>query len=277
MTGSGPRRHGGDRPGPAAAARAPATTSASTRGAWMPRQHGAWAMLLLPLLLGVAASRPSGWQVVLAAAAVSGYLLSATLQAWARGRRKPVYRPPIAVYGTTFAILGIILAISFPALLLTGLVVVPAGVVVAGGARPGTRRDLANSLAQVAQALVLVPATAFVAGGAGTGHVVAYSLVAAAYLVGSVLVVRSVLRERGNDRFAALSIGFHVLLVAIAALALSPWYAVVAAWLAARAVALPLVQRRWAGGPHQLRPLQVGVVEIISSLAVVVVAFAWAL
>jgi len=37
-------------------------------------------------------------------------------------------------------------------------------------------------------------------------RVVAYSLVAAGYLAGSVLVVRSVLRERGNGTFAALTV-----------------------------------------------------------------------
>ena len=31
---------------------------------WIPRQHGAWAMLLLPVLLGVAASAPDPWQLV---------------------------------------------------------------------------------------------------------------------------------------------------------------------------------------------------------------------
>ncbi len=44
------------------------------------------------------------------------------------------------------------------------VVVVPAGIVVFQGARPGTRRDLANSFAQVAQVLVLVPAAAYVSG-----------------------------------------------------------------------------------------------------------------
>jgi hypothetical protein len=54
-----------------------------------------------------------------------------------------------------------------------------------------------------------------------------------------------------------------------------PWpYALVAVGLTARAIALPLAQRRWAGGPHPLRPVHVGIVEIVSSLAVVVVSFA---
>lgn len=241
---------------------------------WIPRQHGAWAMLALPLLLGVAASRPDAWQLVLAGAAYAGYLASITAQTWSRARRPPAYVPPIVVYGAVFALLGLLLVVAFPALLATLLVFVPAGLVVFGGARPGTRRDLANSFAQVAQALVLVPAAAYVAGDPDWTRIVAYTLVAAGYLVGTVLVVRSVLRERGNDRFAAFSIGFHVVVLAAAAAAM-PWpYALVAAGLLARAIELPLLQRRWSGGPHPLRPIHVGVVEIVSSLAVVVVSFA---
>lgn len=244
------------------------------RRIWIPRQHGAWAMLALPLLLGVAASEPSPWQLVLAGAAYAGYLASITVQTWSRARRPPAYRPPIGVYGGAFAVLGLVLAVTFPALLLTLLVFVPAGLIVFGSARPGTKRDLANSLAQVAQALVLVPAAAYVSGEVDPERVVAYTLVAAAYLVGTVLVVRSVLRERGNVRFAALSIGFHAAVAIAALMALPGPYAVVAIGLLSRAIGLPLVQRRWAGGPHPLRPVHVGVIEIVSSLAVVVVSFA---
>jgi hypothetical protein len=241
---------------------------------WVPRQHGAWAMLLLPVLLGVAASRPDVWQLAVGGAALAGYLFSATLQVWFRARRPPAYRAPIAVYGATFAVLGLLLAAAFPALLATLVVVVPTSLIVFRGAQPGTRRDLANSLAQVAQALVLVPAAAFVSGEFDVSRVLAYTLVAAGYLVGTVLVVRSVLRERGNEAFAALSAGFHVALVVLAALALPAAYAVLALWLAGRAAALPVIQRRLAPGPRPLRPVQVGIVEIVSSIAVVVVAFA---
>ena len=150
----------------------------------------------------------------------------------------------------------------------------PTAIIVFRGAQPGTRRDLANSLAQVAQALVLVPVTAWVSGTWDPERVVAYTCVAAGYQFGSVLVVRSVLRERGNRAFAALSVAFHVLLVMLASLFLPLPYALVAAGLVARAAALPLAQRRMAGSARQLRPIHVGIVEIIASLSVVVVSFA---
>ncbi|MEW5991433.1 MAG: YwiC-like family protein [Chloroflexota bacterium] len=251
----------------------PERRPAVPRHRWAPQQHGAWAMLLLPLLLGVAASRPDPWQVVLGAAALSGYLASAVGQAWFRARRPPALRAPFAIYGSTFAVLGLALATAFPALLLAILVIGPAAVVVLGGARPGTRRDLANSLAQVAQALVLVPAAAYVSGTFEAERVVTATAIAAGYLVGTVLVVRSVLRERGNAIFAGLSVGFHAALIVLAVVWLPPAYALLAAALTVRAAGLPWLQRRLAGGARPLRPIHVGLVEIAASVAVVAVAF----
>ena len=230
-------------------------------------------MLLVPLLIGVAASRPAPWHLVLAGAALTAYLASASVQAWTRARRPRAYRVPIVAYGGLFAILGLALVIAFPALLLTLVVAGPAAFLVLGGARPGTRRDLANSLAQVAQALVLVPAAAYVSGKFEVEPVVTATAVAAGYLVGTVLVVRSVLRERGNETFAAVSVGFHVVLVGLALAVLPPAYAVVAAALALRALALPIIQRRLAAGPRPLRPIHVGLVEIAASIAIVAVVF----
>jgi len=231
-------------------------------------------MLAVPLLLGVAASAASPWHLVLAAAAIGGYLAAATAQAWLRARRRPSFVPSLALYGGVFAAAGALLVVAFPALLLGAVVVVPAGALVVGGARPGTPRDLVNSLAQAAIALVLTPAAAHVAGGWEADAVLRATLVAAGYLGGTVLVVRSVIRERGNRPFANLSVGFHAALVLLAAVAL-PWpYAACAAGLTARAIALPLVERRRAGSARPLRPVQVGIVEIIASTTLVLVAFA---
>jgi hypothetical protein len=53
-----------------------------------------------------------------------------------------------------------------------------------------------------------------------------------------------------------------------------PWpYAACAAGLLARAIALPLVERRRAGTSRPLRPVQVGIVEMVASMTLVVLAF----
>jgi len=231
-------------------------------------------MLAVPLLLGVAATAASPWTLVLTVAAFAGYLEAAALQAWRRSRRRPDFVPSLVLYGAVFATASATLVVVFPALLLAAVVVVPAGALVVGGARPGTPRDLVNSLAQTAIALVLVPAAGHVSGAWDQDAVVLATGVAAGYLVGTVLVVRSVIRERGNRGFAALSAGFHAVCTVAAAVALAWPYAVYFAALTGRAVALPLVERRAAGGLRPLRPIHVGVVEIVASTALVVLAFA---
>ncbi len=256
---------------PAAAAR---PTRARSRPLWFPHQHGAWAMLAVPLLLGVAATVPSAWQLVLAVAAVAGYLVAATAQAWQRARRRPSFVPSLVVYGAVFAASGVALLAAFPVLAAAGVVILPAGALVVGGARPGTPRDLANSLAQTAIALVLVPAAAVVSGAWEVSAVVATTLVAAGYLVGTVLVVRSVIRQRGNRAFVALSVGFHAGATLLAAVALAWPYAVYFAALTVRALALPLVERRAAGSARPLRPVHVGIVEMVASTVLVGLAFA---
>jgi hypothetical protein len=251
----------------------PIERTGSARRQWLPGQHGAWAMLAVPFLLGIAASRPNPWQLVLAVTAVTGYLTSALVQAQLRTRRRDGSPVPLLTFGALFAVSGLALVVARPALLAGLAVIVPASAVTLGGARPGTRRDLANSLAQVAQALVLVPAAALVSGAFDGGPVVAATLVGAAYLVGTVLVVRSVIRERDNRAFATASIGFHGALVVGALVFLPLVYALLAAALTARAAALPAVQRHWRGTHRPLRPVQVGVVEMIAAVAVVLVAF----
>ena len=230
---------------------------------WVPHQHGAWAMLAVPFLLGVAASAVGPWQLALAVASVAGYLASATGQAWLRARRREPFTLPLAAYGAVFGGLGLALVAAFPALLLALVVLGPTTALIVAGAKPGTRRDAVNSLAQAAQALVLVPSAAWVSGAFDPSRVAIASAVGIAYLLGTVLVVRSVLRERNSRSFTALSVGFHTLLT-VAALPLGPAWAVLAAGLTARAAALPSAARRLAGTPRPLKPAYVGAVEVVA-------------
>jgi hypothetical protein len=231
-------------------------------------------MLAVPFLVGVSLGPPVPWQLVLAGTAAAGYLAAATLQAWLKARRRPGFRPSLLAYGTAFACGSAVLVVAFPELLWAGVVIVPAALMTARGARPGAPRALAGSVAQLAIALVLVPAAAHLAGAASVESVVLATAVAAAYLVGTVLVVRSVLRERGNPAYAAASAGYHLALVPAAAIAL-PWpYVLAALGLAVRALILPMIERRRAGTARPLRPVQVGAVEMAASTVVVVVAFA---
>jgi hypothetical protein len=252
----------------------PAVAPRAERVRWIPKQFGAWAILAVPLLLGVAATRPSPWHALLAVAAACAYLAFVAALEWTRSRRPAQLRPAVA-FGTGVTLAGAILLTVQPALAWIGLFVVVAGAVTLAASLAGHPKSVVVSLVEVVQALALVPAAALVAG-VPPGEVLENAAVARAtlaaglYLVGSVLMVRSLIRERGNRGFLALSTAYHAAAVGVAAWLLAWPYGVLAAALLVRAVVLPQIQRR---SGTRLRPIHIGMVEIVASLALVGLAF----
>jgi hypothetical protein len=210
-------------------------------------------MLAVPFLLGIAVTRPTGWQVALGGAAAAGYLASATAQTWARARARQRYTTSLTVYASTAAVLSIALVVTHPGLLLALVVLAPAGAITLVAAKLGRARGVTAGFAQVAQALVLVPAAASLAGPFDASEIAKTTFLAAVYLVGTLLAVRSVIREQGNAGFAALSVGFHVAATAAGAILLRPPFVVLLGLLAIRpscsaaAATLPprFVRSRW--------------------------------
>ncbi len=251
-----------------------AVVSLRTIRLWLPHQHGAWAMLALPVLVGIAASRFVPSQLLLTGTAVAAYLASATIQAWLRARRRPSFVPSIVVYAATTAVLGIPLLVLEPRLLIVVVVLVPAGALTLAAARPGTPRELALSLAHVVQASMLTPAAMLLAGEAGASLLVAATAIVAVEMTGSALAVRSVIRERDNAGFAVRSVGFHLVVTLVAAATLPPAYALLGGLLTVRAAALPVARRRLAATRWKLRPIHVGLIEAAASIATVVVVLA---
>lgn len=205
-------------------------------------------------------------------AAVSAYLFSVPAIAWVRTRR-PEYVRPAAVFGTLLAGSGVALLIAWPELALPGATVAVAGLAALAFAWAGHPKSVVVTLIEVAQAIALVPAVAIVSGTVGEPSTARAAVAAGIYLVGSALMVRSMIRARGNAWFLAASIGFHAIGV-LAASALLPWpYALFAAGLLARAIALPIIEMRLAALSRRLRPIHIGLVEIAASGTIVVLAF----
>ena len=242
------------------------------RARWVPREHGAWAILAVPFLLGIAAAGAVPAHALLAVAAVSAYLFSVSAVEWLR-RRQEADRRPATVFGVMLAASGIPLLAWWPELLVVGgAVTVLAGVAVAL-TLSGHPRSVLVSLVEIGQAVALVPAAATVAGSLGEPATWHAAVAAAIYLVGTVLLVRSMIRARGNPWFVAGSIGFHALGAVVAA-AILPWpYALFAAALLARAITLPAIASRQADRGWRLRPIHIGAIEIVASTALVLLAF----
>jgi hypothetical protein len=233
---------------------------------WLPPQHGAWALLLVPYLAGLLAAGTTWWDLPVLVAALAGYPLSYFALLAVKTRRLDRVGAQVAVFGAvTLAALVPLLA-ARPALSVYAL---PYGLLLAGNAwyaRRRRERALVNDLFFVVESALLVPVAGTVAGVAP--GVLGDAFVAVVlYGVGTVLFVKTMIRERRNPAYRRASVVYHVAALAVAAV-LAPALAVPFAALLARAVLLP---------GRALRPAAVGMVELAGAvlvLAGVAVAYA---
>lgn len=234
-----------------------------TRGAiWVPNQHGAWAMLAGPLLVGILASEPRWVHLPLTLLWLLGYFAYFAAGLWLKSRRKARFRLPVLVYSAATVPFGIAVLLLRPDLLWWAPVFAPLlaiGLVLAAERRD---RALLSGLATTLAASLMTPVAYDAGGGEDWTRAWLLTVVMAVYYVGTILYVKTMIRERGNHAYVVASIAFHG--VAAVAFAFVSW------WVAAVFAVLTL---RAALGPRtSMRPVHVGIGEIVLNTVVVVVA-----
>lgn len=235
---------------------APARRPRRRKNQWVPPQHGAWAMLLVPYLAGLIETGLSWVQLPLLLAWVGGYLLSYFALLAVKTRRPARVRAQLLLYGGVTAVCGLTVLAARPRLLLFAPVFAAVLAVNALFARARHDRALANGLVSVLASALILPVVA-VAGGISPWRVTGTFLVTLLYFTGSLLFVRTTIRARGDRRMLTTSVAFHTVALGAAAWIALP-YALPFTGFLVRAATVP---RRG------LNPKQIGIVEIVTSLA----------
>jgi hypothetical protein len=237
-------------------------------------------MVVAPPVVGALVAGPSPWHVLLLAAWLAAYCTYFAATQWLRSGRRARYRPPVLGYAAATAVLGVPLLITHPALLRWApAFAVLLGVSLAYAARRADR-SYGNDLVTIAAAVLLTPVAAGLGAvptgwwppGADDPRAWAAAGLLAAYLVGTVPYVKSMIRERDRPATYRVSVGYHAVL-AVTAVCLTATGAVgtgagaglvlVAAALLVRAAALP---RR-----GRVRPAVIGAGEVVATVAVTAV------
>jgi hypothetical protein len=238
------------------------TTAAARRRTvrqYVPPQHGAWAMLLLPYLAGLLVSGFAWPAVPLLGAWLAGYLLSYYVLQAIKTRRVARFRPQIQLYAPVTVVLAAPVLVARPALLWFAPAYAALLAVNAWFAWRRRERALLNDLASVVQGCLMVPVVAVVA---GTRPAWTPFLIVLLYFTGTVLFVKTMIRERGSVPYRRASIGYH--LVALAAVTLTGAFAAL--------IFTALLARAWLLPGRPLTPKQVGFVEIGASVLVLAAA-----
>lgn len=189
----------------------------AVRRAYVPKQHGAWAMLAVPFWFGMIASGAKPIHALLFAVWLTAYLLSYPLLQWVRTKKTSLYGRPTFVYAALLAASASALVAIRPDLARWLPAFVPLFLVNIAYAAQNRERAFWNDIAAVVQ-FSLIVFVAYDAGGgrdwALVGELFALSLL---YFAGTVFFVKTIIRERHNRRFYRLSVAYHAAAVAVAA------------------------------------------------------------
>jgi hypothetical protein len=220
-------------------------------GQTIPRQHGAWSVLLLGFVLGVGAGGAVGVPaLLLLVSVVCAMPLRHVAAMWLRVPPGDARRQSLLGWGAMYALLAalplILLLLVYHLWLLVplGALAVSAGLAMTLLERARRDRTLWGEMAGMVGLSASVPAAGYVSGGVLDPRVMAVWLLAVLVFCGGVLHVRHVVR-RGN-RTGAVSVSFHILALGVAAgigqLGLIPQFAFLALLPAVLRSIWPLLQ-----------------------------------
>lgn len=216
-------------------------------------------MLLVPYVVGVVMAGLDWVHVPLLVAWLAGYLWSYYAALAVKTRRLSRVRDQVLLYGAVTLPAALVVVAARPRV----LVFAPFyAALLAVNAWFSWRRDdraAANDLVSVVLGCLMIPVAAIVAGASPAGLWDAFVIVFA-YFAGTVLYVKTMVRERGRRGYLVASIAFHAVAAVVAALVAWPLGVLFALFLV-RAVLAP----RYA-----LSPKQIGFIEIGGSVALLV-------
>jgi len=240
----------------------------------VPDQHGAWTFVALPVVLAVTLT---GWFPLLPAAAlawVAAYPLSWAATGRLTARRPQRFDRALLAWSPIVLLAGIPVLVARPWLVWVLLAYAVLWLVNLGYASERRERSLVNDLVLVAECTLVLPVTVAI-GVAEPGwtppfgvldeRLVVPVLACVVALIGSVLHVKSLIRERGNARFAAASRVFAVAGILAMGVAVERTGGSLVAVLPFVVVAA----RAWLVRGGRWRPAAIGMVELAGLLLVV--------
>ncbi|MFV0407635.1 MAG: YwiC-like family protein [Propioniciclava sp.] len=249
---------------------------------WVPDQHGAWAMLVVPFVVGslirVESREPAAFLIPLLGCWVAGYVAFYTASGWLKAppaRKASWVRPLLVSAALTLGAGMAAVGLSTPRLLWW----LPAFVAVLVPSLDLARRRrerhwLGGALTVAAAAMMLLvaryPDPATMVAAADLTPTLVSAGATFAYFFGTVLYVKTNIRERGNHRFLAASVGWHAVAmvaaatVAVAGLATWGWFM----FFTATTIRAAVVPRR----TPPFSPKALGLAEGALSIALVLLA-----
>ncbi|WP_080847301.1 YwiC-like family protein [Cytobacillus gottheilii] len=180
---------------------------------FLPKQHGAWAMLIIPFWLGVAAAGNFDWRMLLL---FSGwfflYLGTYPFLLLFKRKKKKEHKVWASVYFTIAAFLLIIPVFHEPKLIWLGLVFIPFMLLNVYFSAKNKDRAFLNDVCAIMIFSLSGLAGAILINGNVEKMSILISICTLLFFTGSTLYVKTMIREKSNRTYKLLSWSYHILI-----------------------------------------------------------------
>lgn len=223
---------------------------------FMPKQHGAWAMLIIPFWLGAAASEIIWQHVPFFIGWLLLYLATYPLLLIFKKKKIPFYRKWALIYMVPAIVFLLIPLFTTPTIAYFGFSMIPFFILNAYFSSKNKDRALMNDLSAIVVFSIAGLASSYLPGGTINEEAILVFAASILFFTGSTFYVKTMIREKKNTNFKWISWTYHFL---VPILWLGAGEAIVAA------AAVPSIVRAVAFYGKPLSVMKVGIYEIVNA------------
>jgi hypothetical protein len=224
---------------------------------FLPKQHGAWAMLILPFWLGVIDGGFLWQHIPFFIGWLLLYLATYPMLLLVKKKKPLFYIKWTLIYMVPALLFLLIPLIERPTLFYFGLLMIPFFMINAYYTAQNNDRAFMNDLSAIFAFSIAGIASNYLRNGVVTFETIIFTgLTSVLFFVGCTFYVKSMIREKKNNQFKWISWTYHLLLVFL-------WLAF-GLWIVALAY-IPSLLRAILFYGKTLSPKQIGIYEIINT------------
>lgn len=222
----------------------------------MPKQHGAWAMLIIPFWLGVAASDFLWSHIAFFIGWLFLYLATYPMLLLFKKKKISYYTKWTVIYLVPAIILLLVPLLVRPSIVVFGLVMIPFFFINAYFSAKNNERALSNDLSAIFVFAIAGLASSYLPNGEITTVAMTSFFASVLFFIGCTFYVKSMIREKKNLTYKWVSWIYHTVVIIA--------WLIVGKWLIAMAFIPSLVRAVYLYG-RKITIMQLGIVEIINA------------
>jgi hypothetical protein len=224
---------------------------------FLPKQHGAWAMLIIPFWLGVIEGGFLWKHIPFFIGWLFLYLATYPMLLLIKKKKIPFYTKWTLIYLIPSLLLLLIPLLERPSIVCFGLLMIPFFMINAYYTSKNQDRAFMNDISAILAFAIAGLASSYLGHGVINIETIVFTfLTSVLFFIGCTFYVKTMIREKKNNHFKWISWVYHILLAA-AWLGFGFWIVAIAY--------IPSLMRAIIFYGKPLSPKQIGIYEIINS------------